>query len=116
MNVGDLYEPDRGQYREPSPTWTEARQSTDHADKAYEAMIQAKFAWQDGPELVAFYMDCAKVSAQLALVDKIEEITATLKEVANRQIDSAQDLDRTIQKATNALVREVRRATVKEVA
>lgn len=61
-------------------------------------------------------LDEAKVWALLSHRDAVLESTATLKEVANRQIDSTLDLDQTVKKATNHVVTEMRRANVREAA
>lgn len=106
----------RDSFREPPQSFGDARKSTDHADKAYEFMTGAKFSAGDDPEARRMMMDCAKVHAHLAMMDKLEELTATLREIVTSQCDSMRELDATIQKATNAMIAEVRRATVKEVA
>lgn len=58
----------------------------------------------------------AQLVATCSLTDAVNECTATLKEVANRQIDSTQDLEATIKKATNHVVIELRKATVRPAA
>lgn len=90
-----------------------------YADCAFAAVINGMAADRDGrgdAVRASNLIRQAQVYATLSLRDSIQEITATLKEVANRQIDSTQGLDETIKKATNVTVVELRRATMKEVA
>lgn len=85
-----------------------------HADYAMSAMHEA---YKEKDSLARRHqMQVAEIHALLSLRDAVIECSSTLKEVANRQIDSTQGLDETLKTATNAVVREMRKATLKEVA
>jgi hypothetical protein len=92
------------------PSWGEMRASTDHADKAYEYLNSAPFSGD--PQVVKAMIEAATVHATLALHDKVEELTQTLKVVVNAQTETNAELSQTVKKATNVIVVELRKATV----
>jgi hypothetical protein len=106
--------PDNPSRMSPAAAGRDAIRAGDHVTAADAYLLQAAFEIGEAERGRA--LTAADVCARLSLRDAIHEATATLKEIAGRQIESTQDLDRTIQKATNAAVEELRRATVKEVA
>jgi uncharacterized protein YhaN len=96
------------------PTWADLRKRNDHADKAYEFLSSAPF--HGDADMARVMVDAATVHATLALHDKVDELCQALKHVGAQAIETNAELSATVKKATNSVVTELRKATVREAA
>jgi hypothetical protein len=97
-----------------APTWAEMRARADHADDAYRFLSSAPF--NGDAEMARVMVDAATVHATLALHDKVEELTQTIKRGVEQMIETNAELSDTIKKATNSIVIELRKTPLREVA
>ena len=86
--------------------------SAKHADEALEALVQSHRPDLDSRERERLLGE-AKVLSTLSLRDKLDEFHATLKLIVNQSIETNAELSETIKAATNHVVVEMRKATVK---
>ena len=82
-----------------------------YADCAVGALIQA-MGEKDTPKRANDLKD-AQVYATLSLRDAVLEATATVKEIATRDIEATIELSATMKRAANSIHSAVRRETVK---
>jgi hypothetical protein len=97
-----------------APTWAEMRARADHADDAYRFLSSAPF--NGDADMAKVMVDAATVHATLALHDKVEELTQTIKRAVEQTIETNAELSDTIKKATNSIVIELRKTPLREVA
>lgn len=90
--------------RQPTPTWTEIRAELDHATKAYEYLSTGTFSTD--PEVTKAMIDAADIHAKLAVHDKIEELSQTIKSCTNRLLDANAKLDQDVKTAAQHLHRD----------
>jgi hypothetical protein len=67
-------------------------------------------------DMARVMVDAATVHATLALHDKVEELTQTIKRGVEQMIETNAELSDTIKKATNSIVIELRKTPLREVA
>jgi hypothetical protein len=72
-----------------APTWAEMRARADHADDAYRFLSSAPF--NGDAEMARVMVDAATVHATLALHDKVEELTQTIKRGVEQMIETNAD-------------------------
>lgn len=89
--------------------------SAKHADEAVDSLVQSRRTDLDSRERERL-ADEAHVFAVLSLRDKLDEFHATLKVLAGQSIETHAELSGTVKKATNVVVAEMRKATVREAA
>jgi hypothetical protein len=97
-----------------APSWGEMRANLNHFDKAYEYLNSAPF--NGDPEVVKAMIQAADIHARIGLGDKLEELRETLKQTVAQAIESNAELSQTVKKATNSVIIELRKATVREAA
>lgn len=89
--------------------------SAKHADEAVDSLVQSRRTDLDSRERERLSAE-AHVFAILSLRDKLDEFHATIKHVAGQSIETNAELSGTVKKATNVVVAELRKATVRKAA
>lgn len=90
-----------------APSWGEMRAREDHADNAYRFLSSAPF--NGDADMAKVMVDAATVHATLALHDKVEELTQTIKRVIGKQTEQNAELTRQVKRATDLREAHLRR-------
>lgn len=84
-----------------APTWHELRKRSEHADKAYEFLASAPF--HGDAEMAKVMVDAARVHAELAIQDKLEELAQTIKFCTGQLLESNATLNENVKTAAQHL-------------